>query len=133
MDRAKLDSMKTVNITISTDLASSSTPVLLYEYDHGYNYIPQFWGLWDINYLPNAQSPTYDYLKQPQRRGYGYITHNTGIGFVFSIYYTVDITSIKLYCLFNTTLSPKPNISGTTARLTGYLFANGRNDQEYGA
>lgn len=133
MDRANAEYMKTITVTINTNLTSSATPRLLYTYEHGYNYTPQFWGLWEINYMPNAQStPDYSYLKQPQRRGYGFIEHNTGVGFQFSIYYTVDSTYIKLYCVFNTTLDPKPNCSGTTARLTGYLFANDRSNQQYG-
>jgi len=133
MDRANVESMKTVNVTITTDLASSATPVLLYEYEHGYTYVPQFWGLWDINYMPNAQStPDYSGLKQPQRRGYGYIPHNTGIGFEFSFYYIVDATYVKLYCVFNTAITPKPNCSGTTAQFTGYVFANDRTSQTYG-
>ena len=130
MDRANINNMKTVNITINTNLASSGVPVLLYTYNHGYSYIPQFWGLWDINYMPNAQSPTYDSLKK-RVRGYGYVTHNTGFGFTFNFYYTIDATSIKLYCIFDTFFDPKPNCSGTTAKFTGYLFANGRDNQDY--
>jgi len=136
MDRANIESMKTVNVTISSNLSSSANPVLLYTYAHGYNYTPQFWGLWDIDYLPNVQAE-YNFLKGKQR-GYGYITHNTGIGFVFSFYYTVDSTDIKLYCLFtdeaifNGIPIPVALTNGTTAQLTGYVFANGRGDQQYG-
>jgi len=130
MDRANVESMRTVNVTISSNLASSATPILLHTYAHGYNYTPQFWGLWDINYLPNVQAE-YNSLKST-KRGYGYISHNTGIGFVFSFYYTVNSTNIKLYCLFNTTSSPVPLTNGTTAQFTGYVFANGRGDQQYG-
>lgn len=127
MDRANFESMKTINITIDTSLPSSSTPVLLYEYEHGYNYKPQFWGLWDINYMPKES--TYAHTT----RGYGIVYHNTGFGFVFTFYYNVTETSIELYALYNTAVSPTPDCSGTTATFTGYLFANGRNSQTYGS
>lgn len=116
MDRAKANSMFTVNVNITTNLSSSSTPRLVYQYAHGYDYIPQFWGLWDIHYSSG--------LYNNYRRGYGYITHNTGGGLTASFYYTIDATYIKLYFLFNTTMTPKPNPAGTTAVFTGYLFAN---------
>jgi hypothetical protein len=32
-------------------------PVLLHTYNHGYTYTPQFWGLWEINYLSNSFNP----------------------------------------------------------------------------
>ena len=127
MDRANAESMKTINITFDNDLPSSATPVLLYTYEHGYDYVPQFWGLWDINYV--VASPGLSYRK----RGYGYVPHNTGFGFAFSFYYIVDATYVKLYCVFETTISPVPACSGTTAQFTGYVFANDRTTQAYGA
>jgi hypothetical protein len=122
MDRAKLDSMKTITVNINSNLASSTTPVLLYQYEHNLGYVPQFWGLWDIQYAAGD-------LGGAKRRGYGYIVHNTGFGLVASFYYTVDSTSIKLYFLFNTFGSA--TTAGTVAKFTGYLFSNGRNDQDY--
>lgn len=129
MDRAKLDSMKTVNVTINTNFTSSATPRLLYRYPHGLPYRPQFWGLWDINYFTNVQSQ-YNYLKY-NRRAYGYVVHNTGAGLSANLYYTVDDTYINLYFHFQTTLSPVPNTSGTTLTFTGYLFSNSRENQDY--
>ena len=123
MDRAKSNSMFTVNINVNSNLASSTTPRLVYQYNHGYGYIPQFWGLWDIQYASGNLGGVY-------RRGYGYIVHNTGAGLTASWYYTIDATSIKLYFLFNTSLSGT-NTAGTKATFTGYLFANGCNDQDY--
>lgn len=129
MDRAKKDSMKTVNVTFTTNRPSSSTPILLHEYAHGLGYTPQFWGLWDINYFPNVQSQ-YSYLTY-NRRAYGYVVHNTGAGLTASFYYTVDSTHIRLYCHFQTTLSPVPNTIGMNVKFTGYLFSNDRNTQDY--
>lgn len=123
MDRANVESMKTVTININSNLASSTTPVLVYQYNHNLGYVPQFWGLWDIKY---AQGD----LGGITRRGYGYITHNTGFGLTASFYYTVDSTSIKLYFLFNSQLSGTTT-AGTVAKFTGYLFSNGRNNQDY--
>lgn len=123
MDRAKLDSMKTITVNINSNLPYSSTPVLLYQYEHGLGYTPQFWGLWDIQYAGGN-------LGSVRRRGYGYITHNTGFGLTASFYYTVDSTSIKLYFLFNAVFDGVTT-SGTVAKFTGYLFSNGRNNQDY--
>lgn len=123
MDRAMPEAMKTINISINTNLTSSATPRQVYRYAHGYNYVPQFWGLWDIKYSSA--------LSNNIRRGYGYITHNTGAGLTASFYYTVDATFITLYFHFQTTLSPVPATSGTKATFTGYLFANDRTDQDY--
>lgn len=122
MDRAKLDAMKTINVTINSNLASSTTPVLLYRYAHGYTYPPQFWGLWDITYASGI-------LGGVKKRGYGYIVHNTGFGLTASFYYTVDSTYINLYFLFNTTSGA--TTSGTVAKFTGYVFANSREPQNY--
>lgn len=129
MDRAKPDSMKTINLTVTSNLTSSSTPRMIYRYAHGLGYTPQFWGLWDINYFPNAQSQ-YNYLKY-NRRAYGYVVHNTGASLMASYYYTVDDTYITLYFHFQTTLSPVPLTNGMTAKFTGYLFSNDRNTQDY--
>lgn len=125
MDRANKESMKTVNVTINTNLSYSTTPRLVYRYKHGYDYVPQFWGLWDIDYFPNSSSYT------NTKRGYGYITHNTGAGLAANFYYTVDAEHVNLYFIFNGFISPKPNVSGTKAIFTGYSFANGRNNQDY--
>ena len=125
MDRAKQDSMKTVQININTKLASSTTPRLLYRYAHGLGYTPQFWGLWDIQYAAGELGGT-------KKRGYGYITHNTGSELTASFYYTVDSTYISLYFLFNTA-DTSVTTAGTKATFTGYLFSNGRNSQDYTA
>ena len=126
MDRAKKDSMKTVKLTVNTNLAYSATPRLIHRYAHGYPYVPQFWGLWDIKYAAGG-------LGGGTRRGYGFISHNTGFALNADFYYTVDATYVSIYFLFNsvTGLSPKPNTAGTTATFTGYLFANDRSNQDY--
>lgn len=123
MDRAMLNSMKTVNITFNSNLASSTTPRLLYQYDHNLGYVPQFWGLWDIKYPNNA-------FEGRTKRGYGGIWHNTGLGLDFTFFYTVTSTSIKLYCRYNTGAS-NAGTSGAKATFTGYLFSNGSNAQDY--
>ena len=122
MDRANVESMKTVTININSNLASSSTPVLVYQYTHNLGYVPQFWGLWNINYSAGLDGKTI--------RRYGYVTHNTGVGLTANWYYTVDSSSIKLYFHYETSLSGKTT-SGTKAVFTGYLFSNGRNNQDY--
>lgn len=123
MDRANKESMKTVKVRVNTNLSYNSNPRLIYQYKHGYDYVPQFWGLWDIKYSSG--------LNNTIRRAYGYITHNTGAGLTASFYYTVDSQYVKLYFHFNGFISPKPNPAGTVATFTGYLFANGRNNQNY--
>ena len=123
MDRAVPNSMKTVSITFNSNLASSATPRLLYQYDHDLGYVPQFWGLWDIKYPNNT-------FNGITKRGYGNISHNTGAGLVFTFFYIVTSTSIKLYCVYNTTAT-NAGTSGTKATFTGYLFSNGSNAQDY--
>lgn len=125
MDRANDKNMLTVDLTISSNLASTDTPYLIYQYEHGYDYIPQFWGLWDIHYGTN--------LGNFNRRGYGFITHNTGVGLAANFYYTVDATYVKVYFHYNNTIPGGGgyNTAGTTAKFTGYLFANGRESQNY--
>lgn len=124
MDRANENNMITVDLTISSNLGSTDTPYLVYQYEHGYDYTPQFWGLWDIDYGPGL----YDFT----RRGYGFITHNTDAGLAANFYYTVDDTYVKIYFHFNN-YGAIPGIytSGTSARFTGYLFANDRTSQNY--
>ena len=125
MDRANKESMKTIKVTFNSNLAYSTTPRLLARYKHGYNYVPQIWGLWDINYFPNASS-TYKLTA----RGYGYINHNTGAGMTASFYYTVDSEYVNLYFIFNGSVT-KPTTVGMTAVFTGYVFANDRQNQDY--
>lgn len=125
MDRANKEAMKTVKVTINTNLAYSSTPRRLYRYKHGYDYPPQFWGLWDINYFPNGPT-NYRF----NRRAYGFILHNTAGTMLCTFYYTVDSEYVNLYLLFNGTVT-KPNISGTNLTFTGYVFANDRSPQDY--
>lgn len=123
MDRANPESMKTVKISINTKLTSKTTPRLLYRYKHGYDYTPQVWGLWDIKYSSE--------LGGAARRGYGYITHNTGAGLQADFYYTVDSMYVNLYFKYFSVLNPGPPTGGTKATFTGYVFANDRTDQDY--
>lgn len=123
MDRANQDYMKTVQININSNLASSPYPVLLYRYEHKLGYTPQFWGLWDIAYSSG--------LYNVKKRGYGYILHNTSGSLQASFYYVVDATYISLYFIFETFSDPIETTSGTKATFTGYLFSNGRNNQDY--
>lgn len=116
IDRSNLGSMKTVNITFTTNFASSATPVLIYSYAHGLDYTPQFWGLWDITYSASLGGAT--------RRGYGSIPNNTGGSLLADFYYSVDSTTVYLYFLFNDLIAPDQTTSGTTATFTGYAFSN---------
>ena len=125
MDRANKEAMKTIKVTFNSDIAYSTTPRLLARYKHGYDYIPQVWGLWDINYFPNAGS-TY----ARTARGYGYINHNTSAAMTASFYYTVDSEYVNLYFIFDGFLT-KPTTVGMTAVFTGYVFANDRQNQDY--
>lgn len=125
LDRAKADSMKYVNLSFPNALPSSATPKLLYQYEHGYGYRPQFWGLWDIQY--NAG------LGGNARRGYGHMSNNTGFGLNADFYYTVDSVYVKLYLLYYGPFVAPPSIVGTTAKFTGYLFANDIENQDYTA
>lgn len=126
MDRAKKNSMFTVNIKVNSNLSNSTTPRLLFSYPHGYNYVPQFWGLWDVKYAQGGLGGGY-------RRGYGRIVNNTGFGLLADFFYVVDSSSVKLYFLFNSIVSGT-NTAGTTATFTGYLFANDSTvDQDYTA
>ena len=127
MDRAKPISMRTVEININSNLSSSATPRLVFEYAHGYDYTPQFWGLWDVVFMGGLGFDGNPYI----RRAYGYMPHNTGFGLVASWYYTVDSTHVRLYFLFNNQTGSTITTAGTKAVFTGYLFANGRNNQDY--
>ena len=122
MDRANPEAMKTVKVTINTNLAYSATPRLLYRYKHGYTYKPQFWGLWDVKYSSSLDGFT--------RRGYGFIPHNTGEELEASFYYKVDSTYVNLYFKFNGSVT-KPNPAGTSFTFTGYVFANDMQAQDY--
>lgn len=129
LDRANKNSMITVKLNINKNFPSNANnSVMLYKFNHGYNYIPQVWGLWDIKYGPGSNNVI--------KRGYGYQVNNTGVGLVFDFYYTVDATSVTLWCKFsfwNATGSgnPDPYSKGTVATFTGYIFANDRSSQNY--
>ena len=124
MDRANKEAMKTINVTFDSNLAYSATPRLLARYRHGYSYVPQIWGLWDIEYFPN------DGAYKRTARGYGYINHNTSAGMIASFYYTVDSEYVNLYFIFNGSVT-KPTTVGMKAVFTGYVFANDRQNQDY--
>ena len=124
MDRANKEAMKTINVTFDSNLAYSATPRLLARYRHGYSYVPQIWGLWDIEYFPN------DGAYKRTARGYGYINYNTGAGMVAGFYYTVDSEYVNLYFIFDGILT-KPTTVGMKAVFTGYVFANDRQNQDY--
>ena len=125
MDRAKNNSMFTVNIKVNSNLFNgSTTPILLYSYPHGYNYTPQFWGLWDVQYPSGV-------LASKHLRGYGMILHNTGTALAATFYYVINSSSVSLYFLYRSTI-PGTTTAGTTATFTGYLFANDASvDQNY--
>lgn len=127
MDRANPVSMKTVQININSNLSSSATPRLVYQYAHGYNYVPQFWGLFNATFMGGLSFDGSPYI----RRAYGYMPHNTGFGLVATWYYTVDATNVSVYFLFNNQTGSTITTAGSTCTFTGYLFANGRNNQDY--
>ena len=124
MDRARPNSMITVNFSVNTNLAYDPSPRLLYEYAHGYNYTPQFWGLWDVKYGAG--------LDNILKRGYGYISRTTAVATTANFYYEVDYTHVRIYFHFDGLFpASKPNPSGTTGTFTGYVFANDRINQTY--
>lgn len=130
MDRANPNSMITVNININTNLASNTTPYLVYRFAHGYNYTPQFWGYWNINYGPGLLDSNGDRVS---RRGYGYISWSTAAMPQANFFYTVDSTYVELYFYYEYPfVSPPRYVSGTSGTFTGYVFANDRSNQTYG-
>lgn len=129
MDRANKNSMITVDCTITTDLLYSASPRLIYEYAHGYDYTPQFWGLWDVRFANTftASAPEDRLIRAYGEAWYGAAEPQAGF------YYTVDSSHIRLYFHFDGSFPvSRPNPIGTTAVFTGYLFANDRTNQVYG-
>lgn len=129
MDRANENSMITIDVNINTNLSFSSQPRLVYRYAHGYDYTPQFWGYWDVEYGPNMLGPSGERVT---RRGYGYITFSTAVAVLANFYYKVDSSYVELYFLYDSQFTDTGRFSaGTKATFTGYLFANDRVNQKY--
>lgn len=125
MDRTNPENMKQVNITVDTDLSVSSSPRLVHRYRHGYDYPPQFWGLWEVKYPAGMFEP-----QQVIFRGYGYAGYGL-FNLNFYFYYEVDEEWVNLYLVYDEIFGKSIDTRGATARFTGYLFANDLTPQDY--
>lgn len=123
LDRANKNSMITINIGFFHDVANDGQPKLLYRYEHGLNYIPIFWGFWQVTWPGNVQN-----------RGYGSLSRTGGAGVQADLYYTIDNKYVYLYVRKSSLFGGATGslaLNGTRVTFTGYAFSNDRSTKEF--
>lgn len=113
IDPTKDGTFQTITTTIINDPANN-TLVNFHNFEHGYEYEPQVWGLWTVSGPPLAV-PSFD-------NSYGNYISSTGID-GFSLYYDVTSTEIKLYLYKYVGFGPL-SLVGVTAKFTVYIFVD---------
>lgn len=113
IDPTNTKSFQTITTTILNNPADN-TLVNFYSFPHGYDYIPQAWGVWNVT-GPVAVVSQYD-------NAYGTFVSTTGID-GFYMYYAVDATNVNLYLYKFVTVGPV-SLVGVVAQLTMYVFVD---------
>jgi hypothetical protein len=125
IDPTKTDTFRTTTI-LFTKNTTKAVDTLIYQFDHGYTYTPQVWGLWSIIWGPGVvgvAGSTYN--------GYGTVSSSSGIP-VATLHYKVGMSRIELYAIWSDPLNLAPiDLSGTIATLTTYVFADDLTTQTY--
>jgi hypothetical protein len=94
---------------------------MFYKFRHGYNYKPQVWGLWDIEWSAS--------LGGFSANGYGQLSNSTGFP-SSSIWYTFDEEWVYLN-IYKGDLGFGFSAIGTIVTLTTYIFADDLTSQDY--
>jgi hypothetical protein len=121
IDQTKLDTFRTTTITFLRDPTPNVTTVIT-SFAHGYNYTPQVWGLWDINWSGA--------LGGFEANGYGSVSNSTGVP-SSTFDYTVDETNVYIRFKLGHTGFSTPSATGTTATLTTYIFVDDLQEATY--
>lgn len=124
IDQTKSDTFRTTTVFFSKSVSNMGDDTLIYRFKHGYDYEPQVWGLWDVTWGP--LTPAYS----AQTTGYDRVSSSTGIPSV-TIWFTKDSKYINLYASIFDYYPSSVDITGTTAILTTYVFADDLSDQDY--
>lgn len=124
IDQTKQNSFRTTSITFLNN-PPSGVKTLIASFPHGYTYDPQMWGLWDITWGPGT------YVPGLNMNGYGSVSSSTGIP-VSVLWYEKDATNIYIYNQWLDPFGFTPiDMTGTTATLTTYIFADDTTAQDY--
>jgi hypothetical protein len=124
IDQTKENSFRTTNITFLSNTLQGVT-TLIASFKHGYDYDPQMWGLWDITWGPGTL------VSGLRFNGYGSVSSSTGIP-VATLWYEKDEINVYLYVRWSDPFGMTPiDLTGTTASLTTYVFADDLTEQDY--
>ena len=125
IDPTKTDTFRTTTI-LFTKNTTKAVDTLIYQFDHGYTYTPQVWGLWSIIWGPGVVG-----VAGSTYIGYGTVSSSSGIP-VATLHYKVGMSRIELYAIWSDPLNLAPiDLSGTIATLTTYVFADDLTTQTY--
>lgn len=122
IDQTKSDTFRTTTVTLLSD-TTDNTQVEIASFEHGYDYRPQVWGLWNVTWGPSITG-----TPNLEQNGYGALTNTSGIP-ASTIHYEWDTTSIYLYLTKGS--SGSSDATGTVATLTTYVFADDMTEQSY--
>lgn len=124
IDQTNVESFRNTTVNFINNIPIN-TPILIHSFKHGYDYKPQVWGLWNITFGPGSLTPGLI------KNGYGIVTNVTGIPLIM-FWYEYDEQDIKLYVSIEDPFeSGLVDLTGTTAVLTTYVFADDLTAQDY--
>ena len=124
IDQTNSESFKTISVSFLSN-PPLGVETEIYSFDHGYTYLPQGWGLWNVEYPVSATFIQYD-------QGLGGYISGSGFGApIFILTYKVFETSVKLYIEAYNGIPDPINLIGVVAKLTFYVFADDLTAQDY--
>lgn len=124
IDSTTSDSFKTISTTfLSTPTSGVETEI--YRFSHPYDYIPQAWGLWNVEYPDTATWVKYDQAYGKYISGIAIGTHR------FGARYEVTDSEVILYATATDGIIGNVDVTGFILKLTIYIFADDLSEQDY--
>jgi len=124
IDSTTSDSFKTISTTfLSTPASGVETEI--YRFTHPYDYVPQAWGLWNVEYPDTATWVSYDQAYGEYLSGIAAGAHRLGAR------YEVTDSEVILYATATDGSVGTVDITGFILKLTIYIFADDLSEQDY--
>lgn len=124
IDSTTSDSFKTISTTfLSTPASGVETEI--YRFTHPYDYVPQAWGLWNVEYPDTATWVSYDQAYGTYLSGIAAGTHN-----LLARYEVID-SEVILYATATDGIIGNIDVTGFILKLTIYIFADDLSAQDY--
>lgn len=118
IDPTNLESFRTTTVTFLTD-TPDNVKTQIASFAHGYDYMPQVWGIWNVTWSPSLTGLT--------QNGYGSLTNTSGLP-QSTLSYEADDTNIYLFLYKGWEVLNPTNAIGTIATLTTYIFVDDTED-----